>query len=173
MGSFHRKAEKADGTTVGGGFSGDCPGLPLSGCRVVFKLDPKGKETVLHTFTGGADRFGPYGDPLLDAAGDLCGAASNGGDLSGLCSDVVEPAIGFLGCGTVFKLDRTGKFTVLHTFNGARPPATGNFCLGVWEKTRPSKYKLNHLTISWNPDATLQGPGNIREVITLSPDHNS
>ena len=32
---------------------------------------------------------------------------------------MLEPATGFLGCGTVFKLDRTGKFTVLHTFNGA------------------------------------------------------
>ncbi|MGD0129760.1 MAG: choice-of-anchor tandem repeat GloVer-containing protein [Terriglobia bacterium] len=107
------------GTTVGGGFSGDCPGEPIPGCGVVFKLDPKGKETVLHTFTGGADGYGPYGDLLLDAAGDLYGAAGYGGDLSGFCSDVLEPATGFLGCGTVFKLDRTGKFTVLHTFNGA------------------------------------------------------
>ena len=57
--------------------------------------------------------------------------------------------------------------------NSSRPPAIGNFCLGVWERTRPSQYKLNHFTISWNPDETLQGPGNIREVITLSPDHNS
>lgn len=107
------------GVTVGGGFSGVCPGLPLPGCGVVFKLDPKGKETVLHAFTGGADGYGPYGDLLLDAAGDLYGAAANGGGSSEFCSDVLEPATGFLGCGTVFKLDRTGKLTVLHTFNGA------------------------------------------------------
>ena len=85
---------------------------------MVFKLDPTGKETVLHAFTGGADGYAPYGDLLRDEAGDLYGAAGNGGDVSGFCSDVVEPATGFLGCGTVFKLDRTGKFTVLHTFNG-------------------------------------------------------
>jgi hypothetical protein len=57
--------------------------------------------------------------------------------------------------------------------NSSRPPAIGSFCLGVWEKTKPSSYKLNHFTISWNPNETLQGPGNIREEITLSPDHNS
>ncbi len=57
--------------------------------------------------------------------------------------------------------------------NSSRAPATQSFCLGVWEKTSPSQYKLNHFTISWNPDETLLGPGNIREVITLSPDHNS
>ena len=57
--------------------------------------------------------------------------------------------------------------------NSSWPPAIGNLCLGVRERTRPSQYKLNHFTISWYPDETLQGPGNIREVITLSPDHNS
>ena len=78
------------GTTVmGGGLSGVCPGLPLPGCGVVFKLDPNGKETVLHTFTGGADGYAPYGDLLRDEAGNLYGAASNGGDVSGFCGDVV------------------------------------------------------------------------------------
>jgi uncharacterized repeat protein (TIGR03803 family) len=86
---------------------------------VVFKLDPTGKETVLHAFTGLADGYGAYGDLLRDEAGDLYGTASNGGDISGFCSDVVEPATGYLGCGTVFKLDRSGNFTVLHTLNGA------------------------------------------------------
>jgi hypothetical protein len=57
--------------------------------------------------------------------------------------------------------------------NSSRPPAIQSFCLGVWEKTGRSMYKLNHFTISWNPDGTLQGPGNIREKITVSPDHNS
>jgi hypothetical protein len=57
--------------------------------------------------------------------------------------------------------------------NSSRAPATQSFCLGVWEKTGPSKYKLNHFPLSWNPDETLLGPANIREEITLSPDHNS
>jgi len=104
------------GSTAFGGFDGDCPtGEALPGCGVVFKVDATGKETVLHTFTGGADGFSPYGNLLLDAAGNLYGATVGGGDVSGYCSDVG----GFLGCGTVYKLDRTGKLTVLHTFSGA------------------------------------------------------
>ena len=43
----------------------------------------------------------------------------------------------------------------------------------MWEKTRPSRYKLNHFGLSWNSDQTYQGPANIRVEITLSPDHNS
>ena len=66
------------------------PPKPIPGCGVVFKVDPTGKETVLHTFTGGADGYSPYGDLLLDAAGNLYGTAVNGGDVSGSCSDVVE-----------------------------------------------------------------------------------
>jgi len=116
------KAGNLYGNTIAGGdlsFSANCPGEPVPGCGVVYKLDPTGNETVLHSFTGLADGYGAYGDLLLDEAGDLYGAASNGGDVGGFCSEVVEPAIGYLGCGTVFKLDSTGNFTVLHTFNGA------------------------------------------------------
>jgi uncharacterized repeat protein (TIGR03803 family) len=72
------------------GFGGDfsCQG---SGCGVVFKLDTNGKETVLHTFTGGADGGAP--DSLVtDAAGNLYGTAAIGGG----CRDQ--------GCGTVFKI---------------------------------------------------------------------
>jgi hypothetical protein len=57
--------------------------------------------------------------------------------------------------------------------NSSRAPDTGTFCLGVWESTGPSRYKLNHFGLSWNPDETLLGPANIREQITVSRDHNS
>jgi hypothetical protein len=57
--------------------------------------------------------------------------------------------------------------------NSSRPPAIQSFCLGVWKKTGPSAYKLNHFAISWNPDGTLLGPGNIRETVALSHDHDS
>ena len=57
--------------------------------------------------------------------------------------------------------------------NSSRSPATQSFCLGVWESVGHSKYKLNHFPLSWNPDGTLLGPANIRENVTLSPDHNS
>jgi len=68
------------------------------GCGVVFKLDPSGIETVLHTFTGGADGSGPEAGLLRDAEGNLYGNASEGG------------AFGY---GVVFKLNAAGRETVL------------------------------------------------------------
>jgi hypothetical protein len=57
--------------------------------------------------------------------------------------------------------------------NSSRAPSTSSFCLGVWEKTGASTYRLNHFMISWNPDGTLQGPGNLHETVTLSANHQS
>jgi uncharacterized repeat protein (TIGR03803 family) len=103
------------GTTgFGGNFTGDCPGEALPGCGVVFELDPTGKETVLHTFTGDADGYSPFGNLLLDAEGKLYGTAVAGADSSGTCSNVG----GFRGCGTVYMLDPAGRFVLLHTFHG-------------------------------------------------------
>ena len=62
--------------------------------------------------------------------------------------------------------------TEIHN-NSMRPPATGNFCLGVWEKVRASEYNLNHFALSWNPDGTFQGLAQIREDVTVGHDHNS
>jgi hypothetical protein len=56
--------------------------------------------------------------------------------------------------------------------NSSRAPETQSFCLGVWTKTKPSRYKLNHFAISWANGALL-GPGNIRENVVLSQDGNS
>jgi uncharacterized repeat protein (TIGR03803 family) len=83
------------GTTSSGG---------SSGAGTVFKLDPSGTETVLYSFTGGADGGSPSeGSLLRDSAGNLYGTTPQGG-----ASDF----------GVVFKLAPTGKFTVLHTFSG-------------------------------------------------------
>jgi uncharacterized repeat protein (TIGR03803 family) len=105
------------GTTIGSEANSNCPGTP-QGCGVVFRLDPDGKQTVLHTFTGGADGYAPYGDLLLDDDGNLYGAASNGGDVSGFCGATIFNATGSVGCGTIFKLRGTSEFTALLTFNG-------------------------------------------------------
>lgn len=78
-----------------------------AGCGTVFKLDKAGKETVLYNFTSGTDGGLPAGALVRDAAGNLYGTTSAGGDLR--CN-------GGGGCGTVFKLDKTGKETVLHAF---------------------------------------------------------
>lgn len=62
--------------------------------------------------------------------------------------------------------------------NSVRPPQDGNFCLGVWEQTDRSHYFLNHFPWYANafPNTNAsgigdpQGPTQIREWITLSPD---
>jgi uncharacterized repeat protein (TIGR03803 family) len=73
----------------------------------VFKVDPSGKKTVLYSFTGSTDGAYPMAGVVLDAKGNLYGTTSGGGLYS------------FGGYGTVFKLDPTGKETVLYTFMGA------------------------------------------------------
>jgi hypothetical protein len=58
--------------------------------------------------------------------------------------------------------------------NSGRPPASGNFCMGVWKQIGPSTYKLNHFALSWDPTGTtMVGPANIREEVTLSRSKNS
>ena len=96
------------GTTFSGG-STACAG----GCGVVFKLAPTGKETVLHSFTGGVDGANPLAGLVRDLAGNLYCTAQSGGAFHR---------------GVVFKLDTTGKETVLHSFTGGvdgSAPAAG------------------------------------------------
>jgi uncharacterized repeat protein (TIGR03803 family) len=108
-GLFMDKSGNLFGTTLSGG-PADCQAIV---CGTVFQLDPAGKVRLLHKFTGGSDGSEPFGPLVQDAAGNLYGVAHAGGDLS--CPD---PEIAGIGCGTVFKLARNGKFTVLHTFKG-------------------------------------------------------
>jgi len=88
------------GTTCGGG---------AFGWGVVFKLDSLGKETVLHSFAGG-DGICPAGPLIQDSAGNFYGTTTQGGTPEGgSCR---------FGCGTVFKIDKAGKYTVLYAFTG-------------------------------------------------------
>jgi len=48
----------------------------------VYKLEPSGKETVLHSFTGGADGGNPAAGVVLDSAGNLYGTTVFGGAAS-------------------------------------------------------------------------------------------
>lgn len=58
--------------------------------------------------------------------------------------------------------------------SGLRPPRSGDFCLGVWERTGERMYRLNHFTTSWDPAGNvLLGTGNIKEEITVSQDGKS
>jgi uncharacterized repeat protein (TIGR03803 family) len=97
------------GTADGGGFAGRGV-CNRGGCGVVFKLDPSGNETVLHTFNGYPGGGMPGAALLRDAAGNLYGTTAQGGTIA--C-----PWKGW-GCGVVFKLDPSGTETVLHTFTG-------------------------------------------------------
>jgi uncharacterized repeat protein (TIGR03803 family) len=96
------------GTTSAGGGAKGCFG---NGCGTVFKISPKGKETVLYRFQGKTDGGLPYSTLIGDKAGNLYGTTSVGGNLS--CAN------GSLGCGTVFKMSNGGKETVLYTFTGS------------------------------------------------------
>ena len=72
------------------------------------------KAQTLHSFTGGTDGGYPYGPVVQDKAGNLYGSTGFGGDLTSLCAEVNNTP----GCGVVFKIDTTGQFTVLHSFDG-------------------------------------------------------
>jgi uncharacterized repeat protein (TIGR03803 family) len=87
---------------------------------VVFKLDTSGTETVLYSFTGGADGGYPAGTLLQDSAGNLYGTTFYGGSSGTNC--IAEM------CGTVFKLDTTGKETVMHSFKGAPDDGSNPDC---------------------------------------------
>lgn len=106
------------GTTKDGGVSNTtCGTAPPAGCGVVFKVDKARKETVLHAFTGGSDGWEPLHELTRDAAGNLYGTTEAGGGVTG-------GACAQSGCGTVFKLDTTGKEKILHAFTGK---ADGNY----------------------------------------------
>ena len=89
----------ANGILYGTTFFG---GANACGCGAVFKLTAGDREEVLYSFTGGSDGANPFAGLIRDAAGNLYGATTFGGDLS--CG---PPA----GCGTVFKMDTTGTYT--------------------------------------------------------------
>ena len=80
------------GTTYSGG---------KSNAGVVFKVNTAGQETVLYSFTGGADGENPDGSLILDSAGSLYGTTYNGGTAR---------------LGVVFKISPSGQETVLYSF---------------------------------------------------------
>jgi uncharacterized repeat protein (TIGR03803 family) len=100
-----------DGASPFGGLIGDSAGN-LYGTTsyggsltwgTVFKLDPAGNETILHSLTNGADGAIPMGGLARDASGNLYGTTEGGGASSS---------------GTIFKVDPAGNETVLYSFGG-------------------------------------------------------
>jgi uncharacterized repeat protein (TIGR03803 family) len=96
-------------------FGGDlsCLALYPLGCGTVFKVDPSGTETVLHTFVGPPhDGDGPSAPLVLDNAGNLYGTA--GGGNSKTCRDTNQQPSG---CGVIFEVNPAGKETILYNFS--------------------------------------------------------
>lgn len=90
------------GTTYLGG-----SGAPFGGAGTVFKIDSKGKETVLYSFCPSepcTDGSNPTGALVLDSAGNLYGTTTSGGGSSE--------------AGTVFEISGAGQETVLYSFKG-------------------------------------------------------
>jgi uncharacterized repeat protein (TIGR03803 family) len=108
------------GTTVLGGFGGSSAcglGYNFFGCGTVFKIGKNGKFSLLHVFHGKADGSFPVG-VIGDGAGNLYGITDSGGELP--CSVVL-----IYGCGTIFKIDNAGKFSVLYKFHPEFPGLIG------------------------------------------------
>ena len=71
----------------------------LSGRGTVFKVTPKGIETVPHSFTGGADGSTPFAGLVTSWHGNLYGTTAFGGGTG----------CGGFGCGTVFEITPPGQ----------------------------------------------------------------
>jgi len=71
---------------------------------IVWRVSKSGGETVLHNFAGSPkDGANPFAGVILDAKGNLYGDTLTGGTS---------------GYGTLYKLSKTGKLTLLHSFDG-------------------------------------------------------
>ena len=99
------------GTTQSGGTGTNCNHGQATGCGTVYQLSRTGKYRVLYSFLGFPDGEGPQSGVVRDSAGNLYGTTCAGG-----------PYLGAYG--TVFKLDATGKETILYAFTGG---ADGEF----------------------------------------------
>jgi uncharacterized repeat protein (TIGR03803 family) len=105
---------KLYGTTSNGAVTNCYNG---AGCGTVFKIGSKGKETLLHTFTGGADGGQPLAGLVMDKAGNLYGTTAQG-PTNTTC---------YFSCGgTVFKIAPDGTHTVLYDFCSRRKCRDGS-----------------------------------------------
>jgi len=120
------------GTTLAGGGHSVCG----NECGTVFKLSKTGQETLLHRFAAKADGAFPTSTLVLDAQGSLYGTTTSAGRSK--CH-----------CGTVFKLNSKGSFTVLYAFKGGNDGDSPQAGL-----VRDAKGNLYGATYFGNPNNT-------------------
>jgi hypothetical protein len=150
------------GITVGTSAQAQC-GLPTKVVKPTSWNPQMGQARLLRTGLGGQEEFGPS---IVGMWHVTFTAQTLGG--SPIPDTVVDNAL------VVWHSDKT------EIMNSVRPPQDGNFCLGVWEKTGYSQYKLNHFAWFANGFPTTPpteigppvGPTHITEAVTLSPDGN-
>lgn len=152
---------------------------------IVYKLPPSGVLTVLHAFTGGTDGEYPAAAVVLDGVGNIYGVTTKGG------STTKCPT----GCGTVFKVTKAGKYSILHRFSKSDgPPVDGllwshatGFLYGatggtIYQMTTSGKGKILYKSSTLNPLSGLirdaagnlygtaeSGTGNCGSVFKLNP----
>jgi uncharacterized repeat protein (TIGR03803 family) len=87
-----------------GGTHNNCDGNP--GCGTITKMTFKDVVTTIHDFEG-SDGYDPYAGLVEGFDGNLYGTTLFGGASTNCTS----------GCGTVFKITRSGTLITLHSFN--------------------------------------------------------
>jgi uncharacterized repeat protein (TIGR03803 family) len=87
-----------------------------TGCGTIFKIDSRGTETVLFSFTGGNGGQFPMGGLVRDSAGNFYGTTDSGGTSN---------------AGTVFRLDKNNNLTVLYSFTGVTFGPDGGYPNGA------------------------------------------
>src|SRR5262245_7088779 len=120
-----------------------------------------------NTATAMLMRSGAKASKALAAQGT--GAAPAGSAIVGFWHvTFISKGTGFIPDGTIVDMG----FSQWHSdgteiLNSSRPPATSNFCLGVWKKVAPSTYKLTHKVLNFDAGGTLIGPGTIHEQVVV------
>ena len=121
---------------------------------------------------GGIQRLSWEGAPLVGTASFLP-AANHPGPNKGIVGFwkvkfVAEGNAGGPPDGTVID----NGFAQWHSdgteiMNSSKPPVTGSFCLGVWQKTGPSSFQLNHFALGFDTSSNFIGPVQIQESVTV------
>ncbi len=78
-------------------------GCGAYGYGAIFKIDTAGNFSVVHDFIGSDGAFPQYGHLTMDPAGNIYGVTEYGGASNN---------------GVLYKLNKNGKLTVLHSFEG-------------------------------------------------------